>query len=241
MAGEQTPSERFATTQWSLVRAAGASGTPESQVALEDLCQAYWHPLYGFIRRSGCSATEAQDLTQGFIVSLLSRDAIGLADPQRGRFRSFLLGSLNKFLVDQHRRENAQKRGGGQTIFSIDAATAEERYHREPVDQLTPEKIFQRQWAVTMLERAQARLQQSYLESGQADLLEQLMPHLRRDQDRLPYRDIAKRLNMQENAVKVAAHRLKKKYREALRSEILQTLDSPDELEDELKQLFSYL
>lgn len=235
------PSERFATTRWSMVRAAGTDDSPESREALEDLCLAYWHPLYGYVRRSGHAAAQAQDLTQGFILSLLTRDAIGTADPDRGRFRSFLLGSLNKFLVDQHRYENAQKRGGGLHTFSIDAEKAEQRYLNEPVEKLTPEKIFQRQWALTMLDRAQSRLRQTYTDSNQSALFEQLLPHLSRDQERLPYREIAAALNMKEGAIKVAAHRLKQRYREALRYEILQTLDSPDELDDELRQLFSYL
>lgn len=238
---ELPPSERFVTTQWSLVRAAGGADSAKSQTALEDLCRAYWYPLYGFIRRSGHPATEAQDLTQSFIVSLLSRDTFSLADPKRGRFRSFLLGSLNKFLVDEHRREQALKRGGGRQIFSFDAATAEQRYLNEPADTLTPEKSFQRQWALTVLERAQARVQKSYEDADKVALLEQLLPHLSRDQNRLPYREIAERLNLQENAVKIAAHRLKKKYRAALREELLQTLHSPDELDDELMRLFSSL
>lgn len=237
----QQPSERFATTRWSMVRAAGTDDSPKSREALEILCLAYWHPLYGYIRRSGHGAAQAQDLTQGFILSLLTREAIGTADPDRGRFRSFLLGSLNKFLVDQHRHDNAQKRGGAIQNFSIDAATAEQRYLNEPVDKLTPEKIFQRQWALTMLDRAQSRLRRTYTDSGQSELFEHLLPHLSRSQERLPYREIAATLEMKEGAVKVAAHRLKQRYREALRYEILQTLDSPQELDDELSQLFSYL
>lgn len=235
------PPARFATTQWSIVRAAGDADTPAAREALEDLCRNYWHPLYAFIRRSGRTASDAQDLTQGFITSLLERDAIGRADPERGKFRSFLLGSLNKFLVDQHRAKNALKRGGGVNTFSIDAEAAEQRYLNEPVDELTPEKIFQRQWALTMLERAQTRLRKSYVDSGQVELFNHLLPHLSRAQDRLPYAQIATQLNMQEGAVKVAAHRLKKRYRDGLRDEILQTIDSPDDLDEELRLLFSYL
>lgn len=241
--GESSPSgpSYFATTQWSIVRSAGTEDSPECRQALEQLCLGYWHPLYAYVRRSGHDAATAEDITQSFILSILERNAFSRADPQRGRFRSFLLGSLNKFMVDQYRRANAKKRGGDVNVFSIDTDSAERRYRSDPTEDMTPEKLYHKQWALTLLDRAQVRLSQSYQDAGQSGLFENLLPHLRREQDRLPYRDIAENLNMQEGAVKVAAHRLKKRYREALREEILQTLDGPEELDDELNLLFSYL
>jgi RNA polymerase sigma-70 factor (ECF subfamily) len=221
-----------------MVREAGGE---ESREALEELCKGYWHPLYAFVRRSGYDPNDAQDLTQGFFVSLLSRNSIRLADPRRGRFRTFLLGSMSNFLVDAYRRNNAKKRGGDVATLSFDFEDAERRYQREPVNQLTPERIFEREWALTTLGHVQDQLAVEYESAGQTRLFQQLLPHLSRDTTRLPYAEIAQSLTMKEGAVKVAAHRLKKKYRERLQSEILRTLDRRELLDEEIALLFTYL
>jgi len=233
-------SGRFATTRWTMVQAVGVDA-PESRDALEDLCSTYWYPLYAYLRRRGHQAVDAQDLTQAFVASLLERNAVERADPAKGRFRSFLLGSLNHFVSDEKRRERAQKRGGDCEILSINVDAAEDRYRLEPVDEVTPEAIFERRWALTVLDAAVNRLQASYERSGKLALFEALRGHLGADKTTLPNREVAESLGMQEGAVKVAAHRLRQQYREALRAEIAHTVTSSEELDDELRRLFQTL
>ncbi|MEM7313832.1 MAG: sigma-70 family RNA polymerase sigma factor, partial [Planctomycetota bacterium] len=235
--------EHFATTQWSMVRDAGNEASSRTQEALEQLCQRYWQPLYAYVRRRGYSANDAQDLTQSFFLSLLNRNSIQTADPDRGRFRSFLLGGINNYLVDAIRRETAEKRGGTSQTLSFDFEVAEQRYQSqsEPVDQLTPERIYERAWAIATIEKVQDRLMDYYRSTGNEELLTKLLPHLSRDTDRLPYVEIARSLGKKEGAVKVAAHRLKQKYREILRDEILQTIDHQESLDDEVALLFKSL
>lgn len=233
-------SGRFATTRWTMVQAVGVDA-PESQDALAELCSTYWYPLYAYLRRRGHQAVDAQDLTQAFVASLLERSAVGRADPEKGRFRSFLLGSLNKFVSDEKRRQGAQKRGGDREILSINVDAAEDRYRLEPVDEVTPEAIFERRWALTVLDAAVSRLQAGYERSGKLALFEALRGHLGADKTTTPNREVAEKLGMQEGAVKVAAHRLRQQYREALRAEIAHTVTSTEELDDELKRLFQTL
>lgn len=233
-------SGRFATTRWTMVQAVGVEA-PESKDALAELCSTYWYPLYAYLRRKGHQAVDAQDLTQAFVASLLERSAVKRADPEKGRFRSFLLGSLNKFVSDEKRRAGAQKRGGDCEILSINVEAAEDRYRLEPVDEVTPEAIFERRWALTVLDAAVTRLRAGYERSGKLPLFEALRGHLGADRSTTPNREVAESLGMQEGAVKVAAHRLRQQYREALRAEIAHTVTNSEELDDELKRLFQTL
>ena len=238
--GRRAASGNFATTQWSVVQAAG--GTTNSSIeALEELCRTYWYPLYAYVRRRGYQISNAQDLTQGFIASLLQRQTIGRADPDRGRFRSYLLGCFNLYLSDEQQRQSTQKRGGNRMTLSIDTESAECWYQLEPMDSLTPEDIFERRWALTVLETAAERLKTEYSQSGRLNLFDALRSHLGADKESIPHRQIAADLGMQEGAVKTAAHRLRRRFRAALRFEIAQTVASSEDLEAELQQLFHTL
>ena len=233
-------SGRFATTRWTMDQAVGIDA-PESRDALEELCSTYWYPLYAYLRRRGHQAVDAQDLTQAFVASLLERSEVKRADPEKGRFRSFLLGSLNKFVSDEKRRQRAIKRGGDHEILSINVDAADDRYRLEPVDEVTPEAIFERRWALTVLDAAVRRLHVGYERSGKLELFEALRAHLGADKTTVPNGEVAESLGMQEGAVKVAAHRLRQQYKEALRAEIAHTVTNSEELEDELKRIFQTL
>ena len=202
------------------------------------LCETYWYPLYAFVRRKGYQTAEAQDLTQSFFTELLEKERLQLADEQRGRFRSFLLASLNHFLVNQWREAQAQKRGGHVCTFSVDFQAGESRYGLEPAHESTPETIFQRRWAMVVLESALNRLSTEYKQSGKLPLFECLKSHLGGDSAAVTYQEIAEQLEMSEGAVKVAAHRLRKRCRELLREEVAQTVSTADEIDDELRDLF---
>jgi RNA polymerase sigma factor (sigma-70 family) len=206
---------RFATTRWSMVLAAGRSDTPDARRALATLCEAYWYPLYAYVRRRGQAAEEARDLTQEFFADLLGRDALQAADPKRGKFRSFLLGSLNNFLAKEWRREGAQKRGGHSIVLSLDFESAEARYSREPSHEWTPERIFLRRWAMEVLEQALSKLQKEYAGRGKLELFERFRGLIVMDKQSVPYRRIAQELDMTEGAVKVAVHRLRNELGEA--------------------------
>lgn len=228
---------RFATTRWSLVLAAGGRATAQSRLALAALCEAYWQPLYAYVRRRGFTADEAQDLTQDFFARLLEKDVVERADPRRGRFRSFLLGSLNHFLANHRRRQHTRKRGGGARLLSLDFSAGERHVQLEPMHELTPERVFERRWALTLLERVLAGLHDEYTAAGKATLFDSLRDHLDGGSDAAVYDDIAKRLGMSEGAVKVAAHRLRRRFRDRLRAEVAQTVDDSAEVEDELRAL----
>lgn len=235
---------RFATTRWSLVLAAGARwgrGEPETQSArdaLADLCAAYWYPLYAFVRRRGFRPDEAADLTQSFFASLLERGSLSDADRSRGRFRNFLLGALDHFLANEWRREQAQKRGGGRDALPLDFEAGEQRFLREPADELTPERAFERRWALTLLDQVLNRLRGEYVRAGKPELFDHLHDCLLGDASAVSHETIGQRLGMSAGAVKVAAHRLRRRCRDLLRAEIAQTVSSPEEVEDELRQLF---
>ena len=233
--------QRFATTSWTIVRDASNASDDAARVALQSLCQTYWYPLYAYLRRRGFAVEDAQDVTQSFIASLLEKNSFARADPELGRFRSFLLGSLKKFVIDWQRHRQAQKRGSETSIFSIDATKAESRYELEPVDVMTPERIFARRWALTLLETALDGLARSYAQKQQTDLFNALRPHLNGDSDATNYKEIADSLAMTEGAVKAAAHRLRKRYRRQLQDLIAETVTGPDELKSELNELFSAL
>ncbi len=231
---------RFATTRWSLVAAAaGRSASPQSSRALATLCEGYWFPLYAFVRREGYSAHDAQDLTQEFFARLLDKNYLADADRRRGRFRSFLLASLKHFLSKQRDRARAQKRGGGRAPLSLDFASAESRYHLEPAGELTAERLYDRRWALTVLEQVLGQLRNESAAAGKLPLFDRLKQYLTARADSRPYAQVADELAMTEGAVKVAVHRLRRRYRELLKQEIAQTVTGPEELDDELRHLFA--
>jgi len=226
------------------VLAAGARwgrGGPDTQSAgdaLADLCATYWYPLYAFVRRRGFRPDEAADLTQSFFASLLERGSLGDADRSRGRFRNFLLGALDHFLANEWRREQAQKRGGGRDALPFDFDAGEQRFLREPVDELTPERAFERRWAFTLLDQVLNRLRDEYVHAGKPELFDHLHDCLLGDASAVSHAAIGERLGMTAGAVKIAAHRLRRRCRDLLRAEIAQTVASPEEVEDELRELF---
>jgi RNA polymerase sigma factor (sigma-70 family) len=205
------------------------------------LCETYWYPLYAFVRRAGRGPEDAQDLTQEFFRRLLGMEYLKAVDPARGRFRSFLLSALKHFLANEWDRESAQKRGGGKPLISLDDAEAEARYSLEPVECSSPDKLFERRWATTLLDRVLARLRQEYQDTGKGALYGALKECLTFESVAPPYVDIAARLEMTEGAVKVAVHRLRARYRELLREEIAQTVSTAAEVEEEIRYLCTVL
>lgn len=229
----------FATTHWSVVVSAGHVGSPESNEALEALCRAYWFPLYAFARRQGHNPHDAQDLTQEFFARLLQKAYLKSADQVKGRFRTFLLVVFKRFLANQWDRARARKRGGAHTIVSIDQDQAESRIASELTHSLQPDLLFDQQWARTLLEQTMGRLRDEYTATGRARLFELLRGCLAKDESALPYAEIAARLNLSEAAVKMAVQRLRARYREILRAEIAATVAAPEEIEQEIRHLFS--
>ena len=235
---QQHPSRAwFATTHWSVVLAAGDNAHSRSAAALQTLCQSYWYPLYAYVRQKGYGAQDAEDLTQSFFMHLLNRDRLGRLTRDRGKFRSFLLTALNHFLVDQWKRGSAQKRGGGQSIFRLDVQEAETRYRQEPVDTTTPEKLFEQNWAVTLLNTVFVQLQQEQSDKGKGEQFEQLKFCLTGQRSAVPYAELAEKMKLSESALKVLVHRLRQRYRELLRQEVAHTVSGPDEVEEELRYL----
>jgi RNA polymerase sigma factor (sigma-70 family) len=239
-----TPPERggsFATTQWSVVLAAGQTNSSAAAPALERLFERYWYPLYVFVRRRGHSAEDSFDLTQGFLTGLLERNFLGAADPSRGRFRSFLLTAFDRYLINEWKRSTRQKRGGGRRPLSFDVEDLETRYRLEPVDARTPESIFERRWALTLLEVAASRLGDECRASGRGALFEAVRSILAGEPEASGYAEIAARLGISEGALKTTIHRLRRRYGEILRTEILATIGDPSELDDEIRHLFAVL
>lgn len=217
--------------------AAADRGSPASHDAMQTLCQTYWYPLYAFARRSGHASEDAADRTQQFFLMLLSQDFLDRADQRRGRFRSFLLTVFKRFLLNQTEYAQAHKRGGDVTHFSIDAARGEHRYAFEPSDDWTPEAIYERRWALTVLDQAMERLEAEFRDRGRIEFFELCRSHLSGGQQAIPYSEMAGRLKMSEAAVRVAVHRLRTRYRELLAEEIAATLDSNESIVDELNCL----
>ena len=240
MAGEP-PAARFPTTCWSRVVAARDRATPQAREALGVLCGAYWYPLYAFIRRRGHGPDDALDLTQGYFARLLGRSTVAAADPGRGRFRSFLLADCTRFLADRREHDRAAKRGGGVAPVSIDARNAEGRYLREPAHGRTPERSFERDWALSLLDGVLARLRREYEGSGRGVAFEALKVVLTEGPRTVPQADLARRLGTTEVAVQVAVHRLRRRYRDLVREAIAATVDDPEEVEDEIRDLFAAL
>jgi len=220
---------------------ARSSVAAPAQLALAELCQAYWLPLYGFVRARSDSADEAQDLTQAFFERLLDKDFLADVNPNLGRFRSFLLAAVSHFLSNERDRACAVKRGGAVTFESFDWAEGESRYQREPVDRMTPERLFERQWAHALLDRVLERLRQEFDDAGRREVFDALSPHLSSGGDHPAYAEAASALGTSEQTARVAAHRLRKRYRRLLKEEIAQTTSSPEETEDELRCLFAAL
>jgi RNA polymerase sigma factor (sigma-70 family) len=226
----------FATTHWSVVLAAANEETPEAAAALERLCRTYWYPLYAYVRREAYSPADAQDLTQGFFAQLLARNSLAQVGPEKGKFRSFLLASMRHFLSDQRERARTVKRGGRVQILSLDAQEAEDRYRLEPVERLDAEKIYERRWAMTLLEQALARLREESAAAGKAELFERLRRFVAGDSE-ATWGEAAVELGLTEGAMKAAVHRLRARYRTLLRDEIAQTVADPAEIEEEVRYL----
>ncbi|MHC1769957.1 MAG: RNA polymerase sigma factor [Verrucomicrobiia bacterium] len=227
----------FATTHWSLVLAAGRNGDAEAAAALGDLCRIYWYPLYSYIRSRGYGPSDAEDLTQGFFLHLLKDQAVARADQRKGRFRSFLLGALNHYLADVHDRAKAKKRGGDSLTFSIDAAEAEERYRLEPTDRWSPDRLFERQWALALLDEVSRRLQLTEVQAGRGAAFERLRQYALFTGGDEPYAQVARDLGMTEEAVKKAVQRLRRRYQQLFREEIQHTVGTASEVDAEIGHL----
>lgn len=231
----------FRTTHWSVVLQAGAGESPEQLTALERLCRAYWYPLYSFVRRRGYDAHAAQDLTQAFFERLLQKNYLAEVSAEKGRFRSFLLAALQHFLANEWDRTRAQKRGGGALLISLDERDAEERFHFEPADELTPEKAFERRWVEAVLEQVLSRLRAECEKSADGNRFEMLKVYLVDDRGAVSFAEMAGRLGMTEAAVKGVVRRMRQRYREIFREEILDTLSDPKEVDAEIRYLINVL
>jgi RNA polymerase sigma-70 factor (ECF subfamily) len=231
------PSRSFATTRWTLILSAADASSPAQDDALATLCEAYWHPVYAFIRRSGRNPDDARDLTQLFFVRVLEKGFFKEADRSRGRFRSFLFSSVRHFLANQHDWAVAQKRGGGAPILSLEFDDGERRYSLEPADDVTPERTYERTWATTVLETAMARVQAKYGETGRGDLFARLKPYLTGDEPE-SYAELAKAGGGNPGQLRVAVHRLRRDYGRALREVIADTVETPEDVDEELRHLF---
>lgn len=231
---------QFATTHWSVVLAAGGQ-SKQSDLALEMLCAAYWFPVYAYVRRRGHQVAEAQDLTQEFFARVIEKEYLRAADQEKGRFRAFLLTMLKRYLADALRDKNRQKRGGNLKTFSIDFDTGESRFAHEPVDSWTPEKLFDRRWAIALLDRTLLQLEQQYAEKGKQNRFDLLKQFLTPSDQAESYSDVAAELGMNEGAIKVAVHRLRQKFRELLRIEVANTVEADREIDSELDYLLAAL
>jgi DNA-directed RNA polymerase specialized sigma24 family protein len=237
------PRPGFPTTRWSQIARAAAGDDPDAHAALEELCKVYWYPIYAFVRRKGNDAELALDLTQDYFARLLEKRTVAAADQGKGRFRSFLLRDVSFFLSNRIDRDRAVKRGAGRPVWSIDAGDGESRFLREPWHELTPERLFDRAWALTLLSRAFDRLAVDYAASGRGELFDRLQGVLAAGSDAVPYALIAGQIGMSAVAVQQAASRLRKRYRQVLRDEIASTLDNPHDADitSEIRDLYAAL
>jgi RNA polymerase sigma factor (sigma-70 family) len=230
----------FATTDWSMVSHAADAGTAEGGVALERLCRAYWRPLYRFARRSGLSTADAEDLTQGFFEDLLERGVIACADATRGRFRTFLLAAFRHFHSNQRACASSRKRGGGRTIVSLEAMReAEAQWQGEPATEESPERIYDRQWAISLFSEALAAVRLEYAAVGRGALFEALEVMLWGGRSGVAYVEIGHRLGMTEGAIKIAAHRLRQRFARQIRADVARTVLTPEDAEDEVRHLLA--
>ena len=232
---------QFATTQWSLVAAMGADDEARSRAALEELCTRYWYPLYAWLRRSGSAHPDAEDLVQSFLLDLIAHRRIEVADPERGRFRSFLLASLKNFRANQFRGKQAIKRGGGVRHLSLDFSTAAQNWEQEPSHDLTPDHLFDRKWALQLIDRSLQQLEAASVARGRGELFLLIKPVLIGGESELGYQAIADQRKMSLGAVKVAVHRWREQLREIIREEIRQTVAEEAEIDGELEYLFRML
>jgi len=235
----QPVSWRFPTTRWTYVSEAVGDDLSQSRSALEQLCKSYWYPLYAYIRRKGHSADEALDVVQEYFAHLLEKGVIAAADPNRGRFRTFLMTDCSNFLSKRRAKLTAQKRGGGRKLVSIDVQDAEGRFLNEPADDLTPERLFQRTWTVTLLDRVLEILRDEAVKGGRAETFDRLKPVLTDGPGAIPYAQIAADLHTTEGAIQAAVHRLRKRYATLLREEIAATVNDPSDVQDEILALFA--
>lgn len=232
----------FVTTHWSLVLSARDKNSPQSADALEKLCRTYWYPLYAYVRRTGQSKENAEDLTQAFFARLLEKNFLNAAEPERGRFRSFLLVALKRFLANEWDRVRAQKRGGGQTHVPLDTELAERKFQAEiTAGEISPDRLYDRRWALTLLEQTMARLRAEFEHAGKIGEFERLKSFLTADKREIPCPAVAVELGMSESALRVAVHRLRKRYRELFREEIGHTLAEGEDIDTELRYLLAVL
>ena len=232
------PGDVFATTHWTVVLAAGGHRSPQADRALEELCRAYWFPLYAYIRRRGHTKEDAEDLTQAFFTKLLAKNFLAGLESEKGKFRAFLLASLKHFLANEWDKSQRQKRGGGETPLSLDWQTADTQFQVAATNAPGPDQAFDREWAVTLLAKVIGRLQKECEAEGKAKLFEQLKIFLTAGKGELSHAEAAHQLGMDETAVRVAVHRLRKRYRILLRAEIAQTLADPAMVDEEMRALF---
>jgi RNA polymerase sigma-70 factor (ECF subfamily) len=232
---------RFATTHWSVVLAAGSPESTRYKEALETLCRTYWFPLYAFLRQHGCDVHQAEDYIQAFFTRMLEKHSLNAVDVKSGKFRSFLLTSLKNFVANEIDHIQAQKRGGRHTILSLDFDNAERQYISEPSHQMSPEKIFEKSWAITVLEHTMNQLQAEFASSNKLSLFNHLRVYLTADENGIPYRNVAVELEMTEGAVKMAVHRLRARYRDLLRENVAQTVATQGQIDEEIHDLLAVL
>jgi RNA polymerase sigma-70 factor (ECF subfamily) len=237
-ASSSAPGDVFATTHWTVVLAAGRRHTPQSDGALEALCRTYWFPLYAYVRRRGHAKADAEDLTQAFFARFLEKNYLANLNAERGRFRAFLLASLKHFLINEWKKSQRLKRGGGEKLLSLDWETADTKFQVAATNEPSPDQAFDREWALALLAKVIARLRQECAADGKAALFEQLKIFLTAGKGALSHAAAAKNLGMDETAVRVAVHRLRKRYRVLLREEISQTLTDASQVDAELRALF---
>lgn len=229
----------FAGTRWSVVVKARSKDLSMARKALSELCSIYWYPLYAFARRSGCNHHEAEDITQGLFLHLISKDGLSSVDPRKGKFRSFLLIAMKHFMANEWHRSQAQKRGGGKTIVSIDMGAGEGRYESEPVDVVTPESLYDRGWAMTVLQTCVDDMEEEYCAKGKREAFNLLKDRIIGETGSEPYSVLAEKLNMTEGNVKVSIHRLRRRFGEILRDHVAQTVESAADVDEELRYLIS--
>ena len=231
----------FVTTHWSVVLSARKKDSPQSAAALETLCRTYWYPLYAYVRRQGHSPPDAQDQTQEFFARLLQKDYLKAAAREKGRFRTFLIVALKRFLANEWDRVRAQKRGGGRPLLSLDTELAEQRYRIEPAESATAERVFERRWALTLLDQTMKRLRGEFAATGRAREFDRLKACLTAERGEISYAEIAGALGLSEGTARVAVHRLRKRFREVFREEIAHTVSSAEEIEEEVRYLMGVL
>lgn len=233
--------EYFATTHWTVILNAGDSASPQAEAALDNLCQNYWYPLYAYVRRKGHGPEAAKDLTQEFFAQLLAKRWLAGVDRNKGKFRSWLLGVMNHFLAHDWTKTRAQKRGGGLPVFSLDEIDPEGRYRLEPADNATPERLFDRRWTFTLLERAAVRLRGEYEAAGKSATYNFLKPFVSTEGAAVSYEDAAQQLGLTTSAAKSAIHRLRQRYQELIREEIAQTVSTATEIDEEIRYLLAVI